>query len=76
MSFPHGLRAAAKRLGSSRARRAVRLAVGALASGARSLVAGFRRLVAQHCLYGVDVNPMAVQLGRLSLWLCSIPVLA
>ncbi len=34
--------------------------------------AGFRRLVAQHCLYGVDVNPMAVQLGRLSLWLCSL----
>lgn len=34
--------------------------------------AGFRRLVAQHCLYGVDVNPMAAQLGRLSLWLCSL----
>ena len=34
--------------------------------------AGFRRLVAQRCLYGVDLNPMAVQLGRLSLWLCSL----
>ncbi|HSL20303.1 MAG TPA: N-6 DNA methylase [Vicinamibacterales bacterium] len=34
--------------------------------------AGFRRLIAQRCLYGVDVNPMAVQLGRLSLWLCSL----
>jgi hypothetical protein len=34
--------------------------------------AGFRRLVAQHCLFGVDINPMAVQLGRLSLWLCSL----
>jgi hypothetical protein len=31
--------------------------------------AGFRRLVAQRCLYGVDINPMAVQLARLSLWL-------
>ena len=28
-----------------------------------------RRLVAQHCLYGVDKNPMAVELARLSLWL-------
>jgi len=34
--------------------------------------AGFRRLVARRCLYGVDVNPMAVQLGRLSLWLCAL----
>jgi len=31
--------------------------------------AGFRRLIAQRCLYGVDINPMAVQLARLSLWL-------
>lgn len=28
-----------------------------------------RRLVAQHCLYGVDKNPFAVDLARLSLWL-------
>ena len=28
-----------------------------------------RRLVAQHCLYGVDKNAMAVDLARLSLWL-------
>jgi hypothetical protein len=33
---------------------------------------GFRRLVAQHCLFGVDRNPMAVQLARLSLWLCTL----
>lgn len=32
----------------------------------------FRRLVAQRCLFGVDVNPMAVQLGRLSLWLATL----
>ncbi|MCL4847685.1 MAG: N-6 DNA methylase [Acidobacteria bacterium] len=34
--------------------------------------AGFRRLVAQRCLYGVDLNPMAVQLSRLSLWLVTL----
>jgi hypothetical protein len=28
-----------------------------------------RRMVAIHCLYGVDRNPMAVALARLSLWL-------
>jgi hypothetical protein len=31
-----------------------------------------RRLVAQRCLYGVDRNPMAVDLGRLSLWLATL----
>jgi hypothetical protein len=34
--------------------------------------AGFRRVVAQRCLFGVDVNPMAVQLARLSLWLATL----
>ena len=34
--------------------------------------ASFRRTVAQRCLYGVDVNPMAVQLARLSLWLATL----
>ncbi|MEO7272554.1 MAG: N-6 DNA methylase [Vicinamibacterales bacterium] len=34
--------------------------------------AGFRRAVAQRCLYGVDLNPMAVQLGRLSIWLATL----
>ena len=31
-----------------------------------------RRLVAQRCLYGVDKNPMAVDLARLSLWLATL----
>lgn len=31
-----------------------------------------RRLVAQHCLYGVDKNPMAVDLAKLSLWLVTL----
>jgi hypothetical protein len=34
--------------------------------------ASFRRTVAQRCLFGVDVNPMAVQVGRLSLWLATL----
>jgi hypothetical protein len=34
--------------------------------------AGFRRTIAQRCLYGVDRNPTAVQLTRLSLWLATL----
>ncbi|MEO5741779.1 MAG: N-6 DNA methylase, partial [Vicinamibacterales bacterium] len=32
----------------------------------------FKRLVAQRCLFGVDLNPTAVQLARLSLWLATL----
>jgi hypothetical protein len=31
-----------------------------------------RRQIAARCLFGVDVNPMAVQLARLSLWLATL----
>ncbi|MCX7382621.1 MAG: N-6 DNA methylase [Alphaproteobacteria bacterium] len=31
-----------------------------------------RRIVAQRCLYGVDRNPLAVDLARLSLWLATL----
>jgi hypothetical protein len=31
-----------------------------------------RRDVAQRCVFGVDLNPMAVQLARLSLWLATL----
>lgn len=31
-----------------------------------------RRLVAQRCLYGIDKNPRAVDLARLSLWLATL----
>ena len=31
-----------------------------------------RRLVARQCLYGVDRNPMAIDLARLSLWLVTL----
>jgi hypothetical protein len=34
--------------------------------------AGIRRLVAERCLAGVDANPQAVQLARLSLWLATL----
>ncbi|MCK6478839.1 MAG: BREX-1 system adenine-specific DNA-methyltransferase PglX [Planctomycetes bacterium] len=31
-----------------------------------------RRLVTDRCLYGVDVNPMAVEMAKLSLWLVTL----
>jgi hypothetical protein len=31
-----------------------------------------RRLIAEHCLYGVDMNPLAVELAKLSLWLVTL----
>jgi hypothetical protein len=31
-----------------------------------------RRRIASRCLFGVDVNPMAVQLARLSIWLATL----
>ena len=31
-----------------------------------------RRLVAERCIYGADINPMAVELARLSLWLTTV----
>lgn len=34
--------------------------------------ATFRRVIAQRCLFGVDLNPTAVQLARLSLWLATL----
>ncbi|SDF26316.1 Eco57I restriction-modification methylase domain-containing protein [Limimaricola pyoseonensis] len=36
----------------------------------RAIVA--RRLVAERCLYGVDKNPLAVELAKLSLWLTTM----
>ncbi len=31
-----------------------------------------RRLVAQRCLYGVDINPLAVELAKLAIWLVTL----
>jgi hypothetical protein len=35
-------------------------------------VAMARRYVADRCLYGVDINPMAVEMAKLSLWLITL----
>ena len=34
----------------------------------------WRRQVVEHCLYGVDINGMAVELAKLSLWLATMQV--
>ena len=34
--------------------------------------ADLRREIALRCLFGVDLNPMAVQLARLSIWLATL----
>ncbi|WP_420464647.1 Eco57I restriction-modification methylase domain-containing protein [Panacagrimonas sp.] len=39
-------------------------------SEARTVVA--RRLIAERCLYGVDLNPLAVELAKLSIWLVTL----
>jgi hypothetical protein len=44
----------------------------ALDSLADPLVIEARREIIEHCLYGVDINPMAVEMAKLSLWLVSM----
>ncbi|WP_083196119.1 N-6 DNA methylase [Pseudomonas sp. AU12215] len=39
-------------------------------SEAQTLIA--RRLIAERCLYGVDLNPLAVELAKLSIWLVTL----
>jgi hypothetical protein len=39
-------------------------------SEARTVIA--RRLIAERCLYGVDLNPLAVELAKLSIWLLTL----
>jgi hypothetical protein len=41
-------------------------------TGTEERLALARRLVAERCLYGVDVNPMAVEMAKLSLWLITL----
>jgi hypothetical protein len=31
-----------------------------------------RRVITEHCLYGVDINPLAVEMAKLSLWLITM----
>ena len=40
--------------------------------GVSSALAYWRRRVAQACIYGVDLNPLAVELAKLALWLTTV----
>lgn len=40
--------------------------------GAEVRAENARRIVAERCLYGVDLNPLAVELAKLSLWLVTL----
>ena len=58
--------------GTSRARTSARSSTKAAArrpTSTNRARANIRRLIAERCLAGVDANPVAVQLARLSLWL-------
>jgi hypothetical protein len=41
-------------------------------AGAEADLAYWKRRVAQNCIYGVDLNPLAVELAKLSLWLTTV----
>lgn len=43
-----------------------------LAADTEERLAIARRYVADRCLYGVDINPMAVEMAKLSLWLVTL----
>lgn len=44
----------------------------ALAADTEERLAIARRYVADRCLYGVDINPMAVEMAKLSLWIVTL----
>lgn len=54
------------------ARFLVSLGVEESESGGEEDLAYWRRRVAQSCIYGVDLNPLAVDLAKLSLWLNTV----
>ena len=41
-------------------------------AGSETDLAYWKRRVAQSCIYGVDLNPLAVELAKLSLWLVTV----
>ncbi|WP_159072617.1 Eco57I restriction-modification methylase domain-containing protein [Streptomyces formicae] len=48
------------------------LSASAVEAEADPVMVEARRQVIEHCLYGVDINPMAVEMAKLSLWLVSM----
>jgi hypothetical protein len=49
-----------------------RSSVEAMPTGAEVRAENARRIVVERCLYGVDLNPLAVELAKLSLWLVTL----
>ncbi len=49
-----------------------RSSVESLPPGVEVRAENARRIVAERCLYGVDLNPLAVELAKLSLWLVTL----
>ncbi|MEB3336616.1 MAG: hypothetical protein VKJ46_04075, partial [Leptolyngbyaceae bacterium] len=60
----HFLLAAARRIGKELAR----VRTGEMQSGVEPLRVAIRDVI-QHCIYGVDLNPLAVDLCKVALWL-------
>ena len=44
----------------------------ALVEDAEQQLVSARRRIVDHCIYGVDINPMAVEMAKLSLWLVTL----
>ncbi|MFN8545370.1 MAG: type IIL restriction-modification enzyme MmeI, partial [Candidatus Binatia bacterium] len=49
-----------------------RTSVDSMPPGVETRAENARRIVAERCLYGVDLNPLAVELAKLSLWLVTL----
>jgi hypothetical protein len=49
-----------------------RTSVERMPAGEEARAENARRIVAERCLYGVDLNPLAVELAKLSLWLVTL----
>ena len=49
-----------------------RTSVESMPPGVEARAENARRIVAERCLYGVDLNPLAVELAKLSLWLVTL----
>src|SRR5207249_3543516 len=43
-----------------------------LRKGAEERLLTAKRLIDERCIYGVDINPLAVELAKLSIWLITL----